>query len=77
MGARLQPGGDYDVPPRAYWHNDAASPREYLLGGKSDAEAMRRILADNGYSCPGGDKILEWGCGSGRITRWLADLANR
>jgi ubiquinone/menaquinone biosynthesis C-methylase UbiE len=73
MGVR--PGVDYDVPPRAIWHNYAATPREYLVGGKSDVDAMLRILADNGYSCSSGDKILEWGCGSGRITRWLADLA--
>ena len=72
---RVRQGVDYDVPPRAFWHNYEASPREYLAGGKRDTEVMRRILADNGYSCSGGDKILEWGCGSGRMTRWLADLA--
>lgn len=42
--------------------------------GRSEVENMKRMLARNGLSVPENGVALEYGCGVGRVTRWLAPL---
>lgn len=43
----------------------------YLASGRSDVTALRRILAADGVEAPGA-RILDFGCGAGRMTRHFA-----
>lgn len=50
------------------WRDDL-----YLASGASDVRAMRRVLAaDAGGAVTPGARILDFGCGAGRMTRHLA-----
>ena len=43
----------------------------FLSTGKSDVGHMRRILEDAGSSFEESGRILDFGCGAGRMIRWL------
>ncbi|MEO4000996.1 class I SAM-dependent methyltransferase [Mesorhizobium sp. CAU 1732] len=45
------------------WHDDL-----YLSTGLNDTKQMRKILADDGFSLEG-QRIMEFGCSSGRLLR--------
>jgi len=51
------------------WITGRASPESYALSGWSDAARLASL-------CPGyrDQTVLEWGCGSGRVTQYLCRL---
>ena len=53
-------------------HEDAA---QFLNWGELHFSAMARILKDSGSPLARGQTILDFGCGSGRLIRWLCDMA--
>jgi SAM-dependent methyltransferase len=66
------------VPPKNEWISDkyGNTPEEYLASGKRDLQAMEDILIRAGISLADQGNILEFGCGDGRMIRWLEDLAH-
>jgi len=63
------------VPPEYLWDGLGANLNEYLTVGKEHADNMRAALARHGFEMP--DKILDFGCGAGRMIRWLKPEAER
>jgi len=65
---------DLPIPPAhlLLGHKDEA---QFLAWGEIHFTNMKRILTDAGYSLAPGQKILDFGCGSGRLIRWLCDVA--
>jgi ubiquinone/menaquinone biosynthesis C-methylase UbiE len=66
------------VPPREKWISEkyGKTDADYLASGQRDTQEMLDILAAAGYSADGDPSpILEFGCGDGRMIRWLERLA--
>ena len=65
------------VPPKERWIIDKQgnTSEEYLASGKRDLEDMRRVLNEAGVSIESLGNILDFGCGDGRMIRWLEELA--
>jgi len=49
----------------------AADPQAYLQSGNRDVELMISIIKDNGITIPQNAQCLDFGCGGGRMLRWL------
>jgi len=65
---------DLSLPPAhlLLGHEDAA---QFLSWGEQHFSTMARILKDSGSPLARGQTILDFGCGSGRLIRWLCDIA--
>jgi ubiquinone/menaquinone biosynthesis C-methylase UbiE len=50
-------------------------PEAFLNSGETDTKRMKSILGSTGVFVQAGQSILELGCASGRMIRWLADFA--
>ncbi|HYF47621.1 MAG TPA: class I SAM-dependent methyltransferase [Acidimicrobiales bacterium] len=67
---------DRPLPPAAEWElEESTDPERYLASGESDVERMRQVLSDHGSALRPGARILDFGCGYGRMIRWLDDEA--
>jgi SAM-dependent methyltransferase len=66
------------VPPKNGWISDkyGNTPEEYLASGKRDLQDMQDILTRAGISLADQGNILEFGCGDGRMIRWLEHLVH-
>jgi len=51
------------------------SAEQFLSWGQLHFSAMQGILERAGFALARGQRILDFGCGSGRLIRWLRDLA--
>ena len=65
------------VPPRELWWGYAETPEQYLAMGQLFVESMKEVLQTSGTPVQAYNKILDFGCGSGIMIRWLSDLAER
>jgi SAM-dependent methyltransferase len=65
------------VPPKEKWISAkyGKTDEEYLASGRRDVEEMLTILGDGGVPLEALGHILEFGCGDGRMIRWLEHLA--
>ena len=63
------------VPPQPLWMGYGASSEAFLNSGKIHIDKMETILESTGFSLKNANHILDLGCASGRMIRWLADLA--
>ncbi len=72
------PGDSRPVPPQETWISDkfGKTPEEYLDIGRRDTQQMLDILGRAGASPEELGHILEFGCGDGRMIRWLEHLAD-
>jgi ubiquinone/menaquinone biosynthesis C-methylase UbiE len=50
---------------------------EYLTSGKLNVSTMKRILESSGFTIKAGNRVLDFGCASGRMIRWLNDDAKQ
>lgn len=48
---------------------------DFVEGGRMNVDSMKAILGRHGLDLRDADGILDFGCGVGRMIRWLADLA--
>jgi SAM-dependent methyltransferase len=65
------------VPPKERWMTEkhGNTVEDYLASGRHDIEEMRGILAKSGIRFDSVGNILEFGCGDGRMIRWLDGMA--
>lgn len=64
------------VPPQELWEGYGATVDEYLRQGQAHTDSMRRIASASGFPLESCRRILDFGCASGRMVRFLADLAD-
>lgn len=62
------------VPPQQLWLGYGQNAETYLDSGKRHIESMRALLGQHGWTSSG--PVLDFGCGAGRMTRWLLDDAS-
>ena len=67
--------GKLPIPPKELWVGYGPDAQQYISGGKRDVTDMVRILGEKGFSVGGAKRILEFGCGAGRMIRHLPDVA--
>jgi ubiquinone/menaquinone biosynthesis C-methylase UbiE len=54
---------------------DGYKTEEWISSGKENVDTMMRILDAAKFSIQKANRILDFGCSTGRMIRWLADLA--
>jgi len=77
LRVRGSPGHENPVPPKHTWISAkyGTTDQEYLASGQRDVQDMLDILARAGVPLDSVGNILEFGCGDGRMIRWLEHLA--
>ena len=73
--AKLPEGVKLPIPPEEHWLGYASDAQAYISGGEHNVTAMIRALEENGFSIGGAKRILEFGCGVGRMIRHLPEIA--
>lgn len=68
-------GAELPMPPAELWLDYGRSLEAYLASGRRDVEALGRIVGAAGTPLERCVRILDLGCGAGRMIRWLVDLA--
>jgi SAM-dependent methyltransferase len=64
------------IPPKDLWVGYGANVEAFLALGRDHIGAMRRIIAETGGSVESAGRILDFGCATGRMIRWLHDLSD-
>jgi len=63
------------VPPKELWLGYGDTVEQYL-NGKIQVDKMISLLEKSEFSIKNGIKILDFGCGAGRMIRWLKEYSN-
>jgi ubiquinone/menaquinone biosynthesis C-methylase UbiE len=74
-GRRSDPRADLEIPPQDLWWGYADRPESYLAAGKDYVVKMKKVLEDAGTPLQSYKRILDFGCGSGIMIRWLHENA--
>lgn len=64
------------VPPKDLWLGYGQTSPEYLYG-KNQVERMLNILGESKFKLGASPKILDFGCGAGRMVRWFKPSSER
>src|SRR6516225_977879 len=78
--SRRDPDGDnrgLPLPPQDLWAGYGTTAEYFLHSGNLDVDTMKKILDSSGFSIQDGNRLLDFGCASGRMMRWLDDMADR
>lgn len=59
------------VPPARTMRGYGPDPDAYLKSGRANVQKMFELMEVNGCKLRNTDRILDFGCGAGRMTRWL------
>lgn len=62
------------IPPENLWLGYGKNNTEYLFG-KLQVEKMLEIVRQSDFAFEKGNRILDFGCGAGRMLRWLKPLS--
>src|SRR5438270_7265769 len=71
--------GGFPIPPdhlRSYI-TCGETPKIFLNSGKEHFDIMQRILGKSDFLIDSASRILDFGCGAGRMIRWLGDSVER
>jgi ubiquinone/menaquinone biosynthesis C-methylase UbiE len=64
------------IPPRDLWLGYADTKEQYLAGGQAHVSTMLALVKTSGFSFARENRILDFGCGAGRMTRHLKSLSD-
>ena len=67
--------GKLPVPPEELWLGYGPDIETYLSSGKRHVTEMSRILQEGSFSIGAAQRILEFGCGAGRMIRHVPEFA--
>ncbi len=59
------------VPPPHLWQGYGQSVEEHLKSGEEHVTSMLDILREGGFTLRRGNRVLDFGCATGRMMRWL------
>lgn len=65
----IDPGDGLPVPPREIWAGYGTTPEEYVTSGRHHWQSMSEILKEAGLHPVPGQRVLDFGCAAGRMTR--------
>ena len=65
------------VPPQDLWLGYGATSEGYLASGKEDLEKLLVVARSSGFDLNDRARVLDFGCASGRMIRWLVDHTER
>jgi len=63
------------MPPKHLWAGYGETVEQYLYLGRTNAESMERITTEAGVRWGTGIRVLDLGCASGTMLRWLVKHA--
>jgi ubiquinone/menaquinone biosynthesis C-methylase UbiE len=63
------------VPPEELWLGYGPTAEAYLSSGKRHISKMNQLLEQDGFIVGEAERILDFGCGAGRMIRHLLDVA--
>ena len=66
---------DFPVPPQDLRPGYGSTVEDWLSGGKRDIDTMLTLVTSPDFDIREGSRILDLGCQSGRMIRWLANHA--
>ncbi|MEO6693949.1 MAG: class I SAM-dependent methyltransferase [Ignavibacteria bacterium] len=66
---------DLPIPPVKLWLGYGEKKEVYLYG-KVQVETMLDAVKKSGFEISPGNKVLDFGCGAGRMIRWLKPYSN-
>jgi len=72
---RIRDSSSLPIPPKELWEGYAQTVEHYLTSGEQHVRTMREIIARKGTPVEAAGRILDFGCASGRMIRWLQDVA--
>ena len=64
------------IPPKDLWLGYGQTAEEFLASGEENIRAMREMLERTGAPIESAGRIMEFGCATGRMIRWLHDLSD-
>jgi ubiquinone/menaquinone biosynthesis C-methylase UbiE len=64
------------IPPKRLYLGYGSTTQEYLSSGEKDVARMLELAAVSGLSLAERDRVLDFGCGAGRMIRHLSPLAS-
>jgi ubiquinone/menaquinone biosynthesis C-methylase UbiE len=64
-------GRAFPIPPKNLFLGYSNDPEKYLAAGERDVETLFEIIETAGRTVPEQAAILDFGCGSGRMVRWI------
>ena len=73
--AKLPEGLRSRIPPKESWLGYGSDAQDYISNGERHVTGMIRALEENGFSIGAANRILEFGCGTGRMIRHLPEIA--
>ena len=65
------------TPPEELWMGYGPTAEVFLNSGRVDVDKMKKILDSVGFRIQAGHRVLDLGCASGRMIRWLNDFADQ
>lgn len=68
---------DFPVPPQYLRPGYGSTVEEWLRVGQRDIDTMMKLVTADDFAIQGGSRILDLGCQSGRMIRWLASSAEQ
>jgi ubiquinone/menaquinone biosynthesis C-methylase UbiE len=67
----------FPIPPPELRLGYARATEEYLANGRRNVQTMLDLLRASGARLERGTRILDFGCGAGRMICWLAEFADQ